>query len=274
MSDFEQVEKRDGESVSVLHITDTHLFAAEDGTLLGIDTAESLNAVIDAVLSSGRSFDFVLCTGDLSQDYSTGSYERFARIIRRLGKPVYWLPGNHDDGPLMYRIMPGLGISTAREIRCGRWQFLMLNSQVYSAPCGYLAPDQLAFLRERLDRSDGLFSAVCLHHNVFHTESAWLDQHDLKNSDQFKSIIYHHGMVKLVLCGHIHQNLERELGGISYIATPSTSIQFAYGHNDFQLDRMGPGWRFIDFAPDGTFTSDLFRLPAESFSPNWFSGGY
>ena len=274
MSDFERVEKRDGESVSVLHITDTHLFAAEDGTLLGIDTAESLNAVIDAVLSSGRSFDFVLCTGDLSQDYSTGSYERFARIIRRLGKPVYWLPGNHDDGPLMYRIMPGLGISTAREIRCGRWQFLMLNSQVYSAPCGYLAPDQLAFLRERLDRSDGLFSAVCLHHNVFHTESAWLDQHDLKNTDQFKSIIYHHGMVKLVLCGHIHQNLERELGGIDYIATPSTSIQFAFGHNDFQLDRIGPGWRFIDFAPDGTFSSELFRLPAESFSPNWFSGGY
>ena len=98
MSDFEQVEKRDGESVSVLHITDTHLFAAEDGTLLGIDTAESLNAVIDAVLSSGRSFDFVLCTGDLSQDYSTGSYERFARIIRRLGKPVYWLPATMTAG--------------------------------------------------------------------------------------------------------------------------------------------------------------------------------
>lgn len=98
MSDFEQVEKRDGESVSVLHITDTHLFAAEDGTLLGIDTAESLNAVIDAVLSSGRSFDFVLCTGDLSQDYSTGSYERFARIIRRLGSQFTGFPATMTTG--------------------------------------------------------------------------------------------------------------------------------------------------------------------------------
>ena len=110
------------EPVSLLQITDTHLFAQPDGQLLGIRTAESFQAVLDAVQAQNLPFELILATGDPSQDFTTGSYQRFADMVKPLQKPVFWLPGNHDDGPLMRRVMPDFGISNARQVLLPNWQ--------------------------------------------------------------------------------------------------------------------------------------------------------
>ena len=117
--------------VRLLQISDPHLYAEEDGRLLGVRTADSFNAVIKAIVDQKLSFDLVLATGDLSQDYSTGSYQRFAQAVSPLAKPLFWLPGNHDDGPLMRNVMPEVGISNARQILLPHWQIIMLDTQVY-----------------------------------------------------------------------------------------------------------------------------------------------
>ena len=56
--------------VLLVQLSDSHLFAETDGTLLGMNTADSLQRVIDLVLAQQPRIDLMLATGDLSQDLS------------------------------------------------------------------------------------------------------------------------------------------------------------------------------------------------------------
>lgn len=55
-----------GARVRILQITDTHLFAGEHETLLGVNTFHSYRAVLDAIIAEQHPFDLVVATGDLA----------------------------------------------------------------------------------------------------------------------------------------------------------------------------------------------------------------
>lgn len=77
-----------GAPVRILQITDTHLFAGEHETLLGVNTHRSYHAVLEAIHAEARPYDIVVATGDLAQDHSVAAYQHFATVLRRLIKPV------------------------------------------------------------------------------------------------------------------------------------------------------------------------------------------
>lgn len=52
------------ESVLLVQLTDSHLFAPGQGTLLGMDTCDSLQRVIDLVLEEQPHIDLLLATGE------------------------------------------------------------------------------------------------------------------------------------------------------------------------------------------------------------------
>ena len=258
----------------VLQITDTHLFADENGDLLGVKTAQSFNAVLEEIQKQNIDFDFVLMTGDISQDYSVESYQRFANMIKCLNKPVFFLPGNHDDGPLMYRIFNRLGVSTARNIICGNWQFILLNSEVYGVAHGWVQRDQLEYAERCVEEHPNLHSVVCIHHLPLLVGSDWLDTQTLHNQDEFHVFMQRFPAVKLVLSGHVHQEVDVIRQNIRYIATPSTSIQFVPKSRDFALDSKGPGWRYFSFSKDGSIDTVVCRLNTDRFRPRMDVGGY
>ena len=55
-----RIKSKQEEAISVLQLTDTHLFADEHGTLLGIKTSESFKAVIESIVNQGMHFDFIM----------------------------------------------------------------------------------------------------------------------------------------------------------------------------------------------------------------------
>ena len=63
--------------VKVLQLSDLHLFADAKKDLLGVNTFDSFCATVDTIASENREYDFIAVTGDISQDYSVASYERF-----------------------------------------------------------------------------------------------------------------------------------------------------------------------------------------------------
>lgn len=83
----------DGAAVRILQITDTHLFAGETDTLLGINTLNSYHAVLDAIAKQQLPADLIAATGDLVQDQTIRAYQRFTDGIARLPAPCVWLPG-------------------------------------------------------------------------------------------------------------------------------------------------------------------------------------
>lgn len=275
MSDSAVIETQDRDgSVRVLQITDTHLFAQPDRTLLGINTRDSFNAVLEAIVAEDRYVDFVLVTGDISQDYSPESYQYFASRVACLHKKVFFLPGNHDDGPLMYRMLSPLGVNTERHIIAGRWHFVCLNSQVYGVPHGWIEHSQMDYLVKACSEESQLFTTVCVHHLPRLVGSTWLDTQTMHNQDDFNRLLHTLPNIRLVLSGHVHQNFDLTHAGLRYIATPSTSIQFLPQSTEFMLDTCSPGWRYLTFKTDGTVDTELHRLREGSFLPDLNSRGY
>ncbi len=83
----------------LLQITDTHLFASAEGRLLAVRTAESLAAVLERVQANDHPFDLILATGDLSQDHSPESYQRFASMMAPLARPSTGCPATTTTAP-------------------------------------------------------------------------------------------------------------------------------------------------------------------------------
>ncbi|MCK6264789.1 3',5'-cyclic-AMP phosphodiesterase [Vibrio sp. ZSDE26] len=261
--------------IKLLQITDTHLFAPANGSLLSVTTLDSFRAVVAKVEQSAVKFEAILATGDISQDHSVESYQRFANGIAPLKKPCYWLPGNHDFKPNMGSVFPSSQIEHLEHLLVGEhWQIIMLDSQVVGMPHGRLSDRQLSLLDQHLSDNLNRHTLVLLHHHPVLVGSAWLDQHTLKDSDLLWQVINKHDNVKAMLCGHVHQDMDREVNGVRVIATPSTCIQFKPNSDDFALDRCSPGWRELDLYPDGQLVTKVERLADDSFLPDFTAGGY
>ncbi|WP_194950322.1 3',5'-cyclic-AMP phosphodiesterase [Vibrio hibernica] len=265
--------------VTFVQITDTHLFSDEKGCLLGVNTLDSFAAVVqdinDHVQSKQFEYQALIMTGDVSQDHTDKSYQRFNQGIQTLGKSCYWLPGNHDYKPSMNSIYPSAQIKSSTHVLAGKfWQVVLLDSQVEGRPYGELSTEQLTYLDQVLDSNPDRYTLVLLHHHPRLVGSEWLDKHCLHNSDEFWQVIAPYSKVKVVLCGHVHQDFNQPYNGVSVITSPSTCIQFKPNSTEFALDRVAPGWRSLTLLPNGKIETQVYRLEGEDFLPDFDAEGY
>lgn len=263
--------------IRLVQVTDPHLFKDEKGELLGINTLASFNQVLTEIRQSKFDYDFVLATGDLVQDSSDEGYLRFCTSVKSLKKMVFWIPGNHDFQPKMFDILNQEhgNISPLKHILLGKyWQILMLDSQVFGVPYGQLGQYQIDWLQSKLRDYPERYSLIVLHHHILSTNSAWLDQHNLRNSFDLAYVLGKSSKVKGIVYGHIHQAVDSQWQGYKIMATPSTCVQFRPDSNNFALDTVQPGWREIELHDDGRIETRVKRIQHASFLPNMLSEGY
>lgn len=263
--------------VRVIQMTDPHLFGVPGRTLLGMDTADSFQQVLNHLPID--TVDRILLTGDISQDASAVAYEKLITMLKPLGKPFHWVPGNHDNAALMSEIAQahGGGIGD-KVVSLGRWRLIMLDTSVQGKVHGELSVTELSHLKEQLARAEAndQFCLICLHHNPVPGTSEWMLDIGLKNADQLSDILTPSKQrVKAVLFGHIHQNIDRhDEGGIRYICTPSTSIQFKPHVTDFELDALHPAYRWLDLYDDGRVETGVHHLQDFELTIDMSAPGY
>ncbi|MEM8560931.1 MAG: 3',5'-cyclic-AMP phosphodiesterase [Pseudomonadota bacterium] len=265
----------DGGPVRVIQITDTHLCATHGGTLLGMDTDHSLQAVVDLVRHERSEIDLVLGTGDLSDQGAIEAYHRAHGYFSQLGEHYYWLPGNHDESTNMLAI-EDTEARMCGEIRIANWQIIMLDSQLQGEVRGELGSTELARLQRVLESGaeQGLFALVCLHHHPIEIGCDWLDEQVVSDADAFFDILQQYPAVKAVLWGHVHQEVDRIRGGIRLLASPSTCVQFAPNSTRFKADSLAPGYRWLDLGADGDLQTGVSRVTGVHFNVDLDSQGY
>lgn len=265
-------------SVKVVQVTDPHLFADQDAQLLGVNTAKSLQAVLNTIGTDHSLADFMLASGDISQDYSAESYHHFVNAVLPLGLACHYLPGNHDDPRIMQLNMQGTNIFGQRRILAGNWQIIMLDSTVRGKPGGFISETELELIRTAAESEPERHILLVMHHNPIKVNCAWLDQHWMSNGHEFLEQVSQLIQVKGLLWGHVHQQIDQEYSGrhgpIQLMATPSTCIQFKPKSSYFALDAVQPGYRLLDLKADGRILTHIYRIPGEHFSPDKSSDGY
>lgn len=263
------------EIVRVVQLTDSHLCRAEGGTLLGMDTDHSLQKVIDLVEKEVPVRDLVLGTGDLSDSGAKEAYQRIEEQFARLGCESFWIPGNHDSRPSMEEVAQS-NTRIGSHVQVGKWQILLLDSQIPGEVGGELGSAQLAQLEHSLQaaQTQGFHVLVCLHHQPVAIGCDWLDEQKVVDADAFFCVIDQYSCVRGVLWGHVHQEHDSLRAGVRLLSSPSTCVQFAPGSTLFKADDIPPGYRRLDLHPDGRIETEVSRVLDVTFTVELDSGGY
>src|SRR5688572_30080133 len=92
---------------TILHVSDTHLLA-ENRPLGGrFDTAANLRRTLARVERLGIRPDAIVITGDLTDLGEPEAYRELRAAVEpvadRLGAPLIWVAGNHDERPALRR---------------------------------------------------------------------------------------------------------------------------------------------------------------------------
>ncbi|VVC76953.1 3',5'-cyclic adenosine monophosphate phosphodiesterase CpdA [Aquicella siphonis] len=245
----------------IIQISDTHLFSDKDKALLGVQPHKSLEGVLEQLKQDTEKFDFIIHSGDLSQDYSEPAYVRVAEMLGVFNVPIYCVPGNHDDPKVMAQVYPRGLISNDRHIVTKNWQFILLDSHKPGAVEGFLAHEQLNYLQHCLHTYPEHHAIVLFHHQPIPVGSRWLDNLGLTNADELWNIISRFPKLKNVLFGHVHQEFDKEVNGIHCYSTPSTCFQFMRNQDHFGLENLPPGYRWINLYDDGHIKTGVVRTP-------------
>ena len=260
-------------SLKVLQITDTHLYAGSDGTLLGMNTQQTLDEVLELAKQCGQ-IDMIISTGDLVHDASEAGYKRFQSVFEAANVPVYCLPGNHDDPKAMKKSLVDSPVQFVSSVQYDDWAMVFLDSTLPDSEAGHLSDTELTMLESSVSEHSEKHVLVCLHHHPVPMNSKWMDTMLLDNPDAFFSIIDRHMNIQGILWGHVHQEFDRERMGVRLLASPSTCIQFTPGKDDFGVDEEPPGCRWLALLPSGQILSCVTRLSTMPEGLDTKSGGY
>lgn len=247
--------------------------ANADGALLGVNTRDSLDAVIAEVLKSHGQPDLILATGDLAQDGSEEAYRVLGDRFGAFNCQSAWIAGNHDKVSTLQEVAARYG-ANHRHIVQGGWQFILLDSSVPGKVHGALTESELGFLDQVLEQNPDLPALVTLHHHPVDIDADWMANIGLQNRKAFWQLIDRFPQVKIVLWGHVHQTFEQQRNGVQLLATPSTCIQFTSGSRKFSVDDLAPGYRWFELRASGGFTTEVCRARSFEFELDQNSTGY
>ncbi len=243
----------------IIQLTDCHLYASSDGSLLGLNTFDSLSEIIQLVTEYPNPANLIIVTGDLVHDGSKAGYQKLADLLSRTECNCFVLPGNHDHIANLNLVMSKNGIQSCGHHDAKNWRLIMLNSQIPGEPGGHLCDAEINRLKRLLD-DDKHYKLIFLHHHPAPVGSKWLDEIGLDNGPEFLQLIENAPHVKGVIFGHVHQQWEDRHHHIKLFATPSTCIQFAPNMEDFSLSMSQPGWRTLSLYDNGKLTSEVHQL--------------
>ncbi|MET0003933.1 MAG: 3',5'-cyclic-AMP phosphodiesterase [Candidatus Thiodiazotropha sp.] len=262
------------DSLNLLQLTDSHLYADPSRCLLGINTLETFDHVLAQALQETGNPDFILATGDLVHDASDSGYKRLLGRLQLTEIPTYCLPGNHDIPGKMKQILNQDNVHCIPSVQAKGWSLIFLDSTIANSDSGRIDENQLELLGVLLRAHADKHTMICLHHHPVPVGSRWMDTMVLENPDAFFKLIDANPQVQAVLCGHIHQAFDTEYRGVRLMGSPSTCVQFIPRVDDFAIDAIPPGYRWMSLQPDGTIRTGLNSLPKIPSGLDLASMGY
>lgn len=267
---------------TIVHIADTHLRAGN--ALLGdrFDTERTLMETMAQVERLGVRPDAIVFAGDLTEDGEPEAYARLREIVepvaQRLGAPVVWVAGNHDERPEMRREL--LGLSPTEEPVDAVWdlgglRLIALDTSVPGWHHGDLTPAQLDWLRRELATPAPLGTVLVMHHPPIPTHLTFFDILELRDQPALAEVL-RGSDVRAILAGHLHYSTHGTFAGIPVAVASATCYSMNLANPADEVNGMDAGQSFhLVHVYDDTITHAVVPLsevrgPA-TFSAEWLA---
>ena len=207
------------------HLSDLHLCngpAADAGA--SRHAAEIASAIARDLGRISEILDFIVVSGDLTDDAHGRSFETFERLFAPLGLPVFTIPGNHD-GPAAYRRHAAAGWLaqcdiTGKAVDLGGIRLVGIDTCIEDSTTGALSEQTLACVERALASSDPRKLVIVMHHPPFATGHGPFDDiAATEGAGAFAELIAESPNKPIILCGHVHRIYQANwMGAACYIA--------------------------------------------------------
>ena len=213
---------------SIVHLSDTHLLAGDRRLGGAYDSTGGAAAALAAIERTGIRPDALVVTGDLTDLGEPDAYRRLRELVEpvaeRLGTPVVWVAGNHDERLAMREGLfdePGsLEPITAVHDLDGL-RLIVLDSTVPGWHHGEIDAAQREWLRGVLAEPAPLGTLLALHHPPLPSHIPFFDILELRDQDAFAEIIGGTD-VRGILAGHLHYSTNGTFAGIPVSVASAT----------------------------------------------------
>lgn len=264
----------------IVHLSDTHLLAG-DARLGGrYDTAANLAATLAAVERTGVTPDALVFTGDLTDLGEPDAYRALRAAVEpladRLGAPIVWVAGNHDERPSLRSAL--LGQEPSGDPVTGVWdlgglRLIALDTSVPGWHHGDLDDAQLAWLRGILADPAPLGTLLALHHPPLPTHIPFFDILELRRQDALADVISGSD-VRGILAGHLHYSTSGTFAGVPVSVAAATCYTMNLQRPATEINGMDAGQSFhLVHVYGDTITHSVVPVvaaeTAETFSAEW-----
>ena len=248
-------------SFVIAQFSDSHLFAEPHMKHCGANVYDHLATVLDTIAEL-KQVDALVFTGDLTQDHTKRSYDNFASLVkaRSFQKPIYYLPGNHDEPALLEKYLQGSPFSKHTCFETSHWQIMLIDSKS-ATPAGRVSSAQMAKLKQQANPTK--FQWLFMHHHPIDV-GYFIDRHHLLEAETFWQEAALLPNLRGIACGHVHRGEVMQQANTGkpcdVLTCPATSIQFDPTRDTVSALSLGPGFRLIELDDSGHYQTKTVYL--------------
>ena len=266
---------------TIVHLSDTHLLAGNPPLGGRYDTEANLVETLARVEQLDVRPDALVFTGDLTDLGEPAAYARLRQIVEpvaaRMGAPVVWVAGNHDERPEMRRDL--LGLPADQRPVTGVWdlgglRLVALDSSVPGWHHGEIDAAQLAWLRDVLAEPAPLGTILALHHPPLPSHVPLFDILELRDQPALAAAIAGTD-VRAILAGHLHYSMSGTFAGVPVSVAAASCYTMDVARPPQRVNGMDAGQSFhLVHVYDDTVTHTVVPVdaddPAAYFTPEWY----
>jgi len=265
---------------TLLHVSDTHLLAGNRPLGGRFDTGENLRRTLEAVERTGIRPDAIVFTGDLTDLGEPEAYralrEAVEPVAERLGAPVVWVAGNHDERPALRTELLGLNggqdpVVSVTDL--GGLRLIALDTTVPGWHHGDLDSDQLDWLRGILSEPAPLGTVLAMHHPPLPSHVPLFDILELRDQGRLAAAIAGSD-VRAILAGHLHYSTSGTFAGVPVSVAAATCYTMNLARPAAEVNGMDAGQSFhLVHVYDSTITHAVVPVvdapTGDFFSAQW-----
>ncbi len=252
-------------STTFVHLTDLHLSHPDlNDPNQHSDTVANLHAMVAILRDMTPRPDFIVASGDLTNNGDVASYGLVREMLGDMGIPVIYALGNHDTRAGFRRAFD-MGDSDAplcQQAVLGGLHVIALDSSQPGRVSGAIGADQFDFLDRSLRANPELAKLLVIHHPPRIDENA-LAWECLSGDDSDRLAAMLRGQnIAGILCGHIHFNRVSLWHGIPVIVANGLHATVDILRPKGMQIREGTGFGHCTWRPSGITVSFVPLTPA------------
>ena len=263
------------------HLADLHVLEPDQKLGGVVDTNTMALRAVEALNRRSPQPDAVVVTGDLTHHGRVGQMNAAREILDRLAVPFYVLPGSHDDFGAFKEAFGDLKYFENSEegqyiVRFPDTAIVVLNTSEGKGSQPALSDRRMKWARSALEALDGVPTIVAMHHPPFQCRipvSAYIKDPTMLWARELENTIRKAGMVKLILCGHVHRSIQSLWADTLVSVGPATCVQADPYFAEWSTIQLGdkrtaellmePAAYQLAWLQDGAFS--VYTLAVEEF---------